>query len=356
MASRAKCKGTDFTVGRRYLVPLGYTAYQIAECTKVGKTFAVFSTPNYDGAMFDYKSISMTTYGAKLHNGPRSEVSPGVDRLEDASADDEEIVQTSGGELKVHGLQSVIDALMEPGMHTVSVRSRNLADGTIQLWPTEHWTAGCYSAKSYDGRNTYVSEIKELFWQYVSDGRTTGKYTNDMAAPDEDVDWRSKILEAVVENWGQKEAERMRSWTFPDCIVNELGNDNTTHPFQIVFPHGEYPRYQMVYPDTVEDMNECIRELDEGISPVDNWKEDNGDLVCWENSGDNEGGLSSFFEPDGAPRWDYIADTASNWYDGGWRASDRDWLMDYYGLNGKEADAICEKLAEYEERAKEAEE
>lgn len=40
-------------------------------------------------------------------------------------------------------------------------------------------------------------------------------------------------------------------------------------------------------------------------------------------------------------------DTASALYDGGWRAEDRDWLIDEYELSEEEADAICNLLAYY---------
>ena len=44
-------------------------------------------------------------------------------------------------------------------------------------------------------------------------------------------------------------------------------------------------------------------------------------------------------------------DTASALYDGGWRAEDRDWLIDDYELTEEEADTICEYLKRYEEEA-----
>lgn len=40
--------------------------------------------------------------------------------------------------------------------------------------------------------------------------------------------------------------------------------------------------------------------------------------------------------------------TASALYDGGWRAEDRDWLIDEYELTEEEADAICKLLDFYE--------
>lgn len=40
--------------------------------------------------------------------------------------------------------------------------------------------------------------------------------------------------------------------------------------------------------------------------------------------------------------------TAAALYDGGWRAEDRDWLIDEYELSEEEADAICKMLAYYE--------
>lgn len=41
--------------------------------------------------------------------------------------------------------------------------------------------------------------------------------------------------------------------------------------------------------------------------------------------------------------------SAAALYDGGWRAEDRDELIDEYNMSEEEADAICEILAEYEE-------
>lgn len=41
-------------------------------------------------------------------------------------------------------------------------------------------------------------------------------------------------------------------------------------------------------------------------------------------------------------------DTASSLYDGGWRAEDRDWLIDEYELTEEEADAICKLFDLYE--------
>lgn len=43
--------------------------------------------------------------------------------------------------------------------------------------------------------------------------------------------------------------------------------------------------------------------------------------------------------------------TAAALYDGGWRAEDRDWLIDEYDLTEEEADTICEYLNRYEEEA-----
>ena len=39
--------------------------------------------------------------------------------------------------------------------------------------------------------------------------------------------------------------------------------------------------------------------------------------------------------------------SAAALYDGGWRAEDKDQLMTEHDLTEDEADAICEKLAEY---------
>lgn len=44
---------------------------------------------------------------------------------------------------------------------------------------------------------------------------------------------------------------------------------------------------------------------------------------------------------------DYF-ETASNLYDGGWRASDRDELKQEHGLTDEEANAICDELSKFE--------
>ena len=41
--------------------------------------------------------------------------------------------------------------------------------------------------------------------------------------------------------------------------------------------------------------------------------------------------------------------SAARLYDGGWRAEDREQLIAEYQLTEDEADAICEKLQEYED-------
>lgn len=43
-----------------------------------------------------------------------------------------------------------------------------------------------------------------------------------------------------------------------------------------------------------------------------------------------------------------IESAAAALYDGGWRASDHDDLMDEYGLTADDADAICDVLRSYE--------
>ena len=43
-----------------------------------------------------------------------------------------------------------------------------------------------------------------------------------------------------------------------------------------------------------------------------------------------------------------IESSAAALYDGGWRSDDREELIEEYQLSGDEADAICEKLKEYE--------
>lgn len=42
-----------------------------------------------------------------------------------------------------------------------------------------------------------------------------------------------------------------------------------------------------------------------------------------------------------------ISMSAAALYDGGWRSTDKDQMMDEYGLAEQEAEAICERLAEY---------
>ena len=46
-------------------------------------------------------------------------------------------------------------------------------------------------------------------------------------------------------------------------------------------------------------------------------------------------------------------DEASALYDGGWRAEDREWLIDEYKLSEEKADAICKLLAYYAEESAE---
>ena len=43
-----------------------------------------------------------------------------------------------------------------------------------------------------------------------------------------------------------------------------------------------------------------------------------------------------------------IESSAAALYDGGWRANDREELIAEYQLSADEADAICQKLKEYE--------
>lgn len=58
-------------------------------------------------------------------------------------------------------------------------------------------------------------------------------------------------------------------------------------------------------------------------------------------------------EPEEPERIQDITSSAAALCDGGWRASDRDQLIEEYNLHPDDADAICEKLAEYEERENE---
>ena len=45
--------------------------------------------------------------------------------------------------------------------------------------------------------------------------------------------------------------------------------------------------------------------------------------------------------------------TACNLYDGGWRAEDKEFLMDEYGISEEEAELLCEYLAEIESKQEE---
>ena len=47
-------------------------------------------------------------------------------------------------------------------------------------------------------------------------------------------------------------------------------------------------------------------------------------------------------------RMQEMRDAAASLYDGGWRAADRERLIDCYALTEDEADALCELLDEYE--------
>ena len=46
-----------------------------------------------------------------------------------------------------------------------------------------------------------------------------------------------------------------------------------------------------------------------------------------------------------------LFETASQLFDGGWRADDREYLAEYYELTKDEADEIAEVLAEFEQEA-----
>lgn len=61
--------------------------------------------------------------------------------------------------------------------------------------------------------------------------------------------------------------------------------------------------------------------------------------------------MKEYENPDRAEcrRWHMtMGDAAANLYDGGWRAADREKMIEYYTLAEDEADAICELLEEYE--------
>lgn len=44
---------------------------------------------------------------------------------------------------------------------------------------------------------------------------------------------------------------------------------------------------------------------------------------------------------------EWSATIAAYLYDGGWRSSDKDEMMEYYGLDPEEADSFCEWLDRY---------
>ena len=46
-----------------------------------------------------------------------------------------------------------------------------------------------------------------------------------------------------------------------------------------------------------------------------------------------------------------LFETASQLFDGGWRADDREYLAEYYELTKDEADEIAAVLAEFEQEA-----
>lgn len=48
-----------------------------------------------------------------------------------------------------------------------------------------------------------------------------------------------------------------------------------------------------------------------------------------------------------------VTSSAAALYDGGWRAADKDELIEEHNLTEEEANAICEWLEEYERRAAE---
>ena len=48
-----------------------------------------------------------------------------------------------------------------------------------------------------------------------------------------------------------------------------------------------------------------------------------------------------------------MGDIAASLYDGGWRAADREQMIECYTLTEDEADAICELLEQYENADKE---
>lgn len=64
----------------------------------------------------------------------------------------------------------------------------------------------------------------------------------------------------------------MREWNFSNGItVEEIEHDYSLHAFE-VYHNGKH--LGNIYPDTIEDMENCITELDAGHDPISGGWED----------------------------------------------------------------------------------
>lgn len=80
-------------------------------------------------------------------------------------------------------------------------------------------------------------------------------------------------------------ADEFSEWIFENGIrVSEENFDYSLHCFEVY--SGE--RYLgTVYPDTIEDMHELIKELDDGSEPItDSWEDGNGNTCTLDGWGD----------------------------------------------------------------------
>lgn len=74
----------------------------------------------------------------------------------------------------------------------------------------------------------------------------------------------------------------MRTWTFDDCIVEEIEHDYDLTALLVTKTNGNT---QTIYPGDIEDLQACIAKLDEGESPIDCWEDGNGNMID-EDSGE----------------------------------------------------------------------
>lgn len=69
----------------------------------------------------------------------------------------------------------------------------------------------------------------------------------------------------------------MRTWTINSITIIEQAHDHDLHSFA-VYHGGDY--LGTIYPDSVDDMRQCIAALDNGADPIaDGWEDGNGN-VC----------------------------------------------------------------------------